>query len=91
MSTNIKKQFEEALDRLEKEAAAIGLSLTSICRATGVSRATPDRWRKETPMTIEILASMQKVVADKRAELALSGGEIDAAQRPSVKPSAAAA
>lgn len=91
MSTNIKKQFEEALDRLEKEAVAVGLSLTSICRATGVSRATPDRWRKETPMTIEILASMQKVVADKRAELALSGGEIDAALRPSVKPADVAA
>lgn len=70
MSKNIKQQFNAALDQLEKDAAEVGLTLTSICRTTKVSRATPDRWRKDTPMTVEILASMQKVVADKRAELA---------------------
>lgn len=85
MSANFKQQFNAALDQLEKDAAAVGLTLTSICRTTKVSRATPDRWRKETPKTVDILASMQKVVSDKRAQMALSGGAIEAALKPSVK------
>lgn len=70
MSTNFEQQFNAALDQLEKDATEVGLTLTSICRTTKVSRATPDRWRKETPKTVAILKAMQKVVSDKRAELA---------------------
>lgn len=68
---NFVDQFNSALDQLADEAKANGLTLTSICRQTGVSRATPDRWRKTTPKTILLLGEMQGIVEDakkKRAE-----------------------
>lgn len=67
---DFEKTFQEALDKLEVDAKAVGLTLTSICRDTGVSRATPDRWRKEPPKTVELLKKMQEVVEAKRQRLA---------------------
>lgn len=70
MVNNFEQAFQEALDKLEADAKEVGLTLTSICRDTGVSRATPDRWRKEPPKTVEILTRMQGVVDARRAKLA---------------------
>lgn len=67
---NFEKVFQQELDKLEADAKEVGLTLTSICRDTGVSRATPDRWRKEPPKTVEILTKMQNLVAERRAQLA---------------------
>lgn len=63
---NFVQVFHSALDQLEEDAKKEGLTLTSICRDTGVSRATPDRWRKEVPKTVELLGKMQDVVAARR-------------------------
>lgn len=63
---NFVKTFDDAIDKLEADAKEVGLTLTSICRDTGVSRATPDRWRKQTPKTIELLGQMQDLVTAKR-------------------------
>lgn len=63
---NFVKTFHGALDKLEADAKAVGLTLTSICRDTGVSRATPDRWRKSVPKTIVLLGEMQDLVEAKR-------------------------
>lgn len=69
MSTkNFVQVFHGALDQLEADAKQQGLTLTSICRDTGVSRATPDRWRKEVPKTVELLGRMQEVVEAKRVQ-----------------------
>lgn len=66
--SNFVNVFHCAIDAIEADAKAVGLTLTSICRDLEVSRATPDRWRKKVPKTIEIMAAMQKVVDDKRAK-----------------------
>lgn len=68
--TNFEKVFRDTLDKLEVDAKEVGLTLTSICRSTGVSRATPDRWRKQPPNTVEILTKMQGVVVAERERLA---------------------
>jgi hypothetical protein len=68
--TNFVQVFHQALDQLEAEAREVDLTLTSICRETGVSRATPDRWRKKIPTTIQLLSDMQQVVTDRKAKLA---------------------
>lgn len=65
---DFEKTFQDTLDQLEADAKREGLTLTSICRDTGVSRATPDRWRKQPPKTIEILKRMQGIVETKRQE-----------------------
>ncbi len=69
-SGNYIKDFYAELDTLEKDAAAVGMTITSICKATGISRATPDRWRRECPTTVMLLQRMQQVVRDEEARLA---------------------
>lgn len=66
---NFVQVFNDRVDQLEARAKRVGLTLTSICRETGVSRATPDRWRKQTPKTVQLLAEMEDIVSAKEAEV----------------------
>lgn len=51
--------FRERIDQIERRALKVGTSLTGICRGIGISRATPDRWRRDIPRTIEIVDQME--------------------------------
>lgn len=66
--------FRERLDRIETEARKVGLNFTSICEQAGISRATPDRWRRKLPKTVELVETMEKIIANKRAELDAARG-----------------
>lgn len=68
-TTTFEDQFKARVKAIEAEAAEIGETWSSICRETGISRATPDRWRAATPHTILLLDQMQAYVARRRAEL----------------------
>jgi len=59
------KVFNDRLDDIERRALTVGSNLTEICRDIGISRSTPDRWRRETPRTIEILEEMEQRVTVK--------------------------
>ena len=63
--TNFEDEFRQRIEKLETDAKSIGLNFTSICREAGVSRATPDRWKKSTPTTIALVAKMEGIVAEK--------------------------
>lgn len=65
----IEDDFNDALDRLERDAKTAGLTWSSVCRLAGASRATPERWHRSPPATVQILANMQRIVA---AELSRS-------------------
>lgn len=65
--------FKDRLAKLEREAAELGETLTSVCRATGISRATPDRWRREVPNTIVLLDKMEAYLAEKRRQVVAVG------------------
>ena len=65
---DISAQFQAAVVALESDAKKVGLTITSICRETGVSRATPDRWKREAPTTVQLLAKMQALVERKKRE-----------------------
>lgn len=54
--------FNERLDAIEAEANAHGLTMTDICRKSGISRATPDRWRKKPPKTVALLDEMEAIL-----------------------------
>lgn len=70
MSTKtFETEFRERIEAIERDAAEIGETWSSICRATGISRATPDRWRAATPNTVVLLDEMAAYVARRRAEL----------------------
>lgn len=55
--------FRARIAKIEADARDCGLNWTSICKEAGLSRATPDRWKKRTPKTIEILDRMEQIVA----------------------------
>jgi hypothetical protein len=68
-NTSFADVFKARMEKLEKDAKAVGLNLTSICKKADISRATPDRWKRTTPKTIEIVDKMEQVVAERHAEL----------------------
>lgn len=55
-------QFQARLDDIERRGKEQGLTLTHICRDSGVARATPDRWRVDTPKTITLVDELEAVV-----------------------------
>jgi len=68
---SFEQQFRQRLDEIIDRGEKIGFTLSHICRETGISRATPDRWRKCLPKTIELVDQMDAAVT--AAEQAKSG------------------
>lgn len=62
-------EFKRRIASIEADAKTVGLNFTSICKEAGISRATPDRWKRETPKTVQIVAKMEAIVAKRKAEL----------------------
>lgn len=54
--------FRERLENIDKSAQAAGINMTVVCKEAGVSRATPDRWKRNLPKTVEIVDMMESVV-----------------------------
>lgn len=67
--------FRKRIEKIEADARTVGLNFTSICKEAGISRATPDRWKRSTPKTIEIVQRMENIVASHRAESAPGTGQ----------------
>lgn len=77
MDQTFTDHFQQRLAKLEKEASDLGESWSSICRGTGISRATPDRWKREVPNTVVLLDKMEAYLADKRKQvMALGRGTV---------------
>jgi hypothetical protein len=57
------EEFRERVELLEQDARYAGTNLTEVCREAGVSRATPDRWKKNPPRTIQLLTLMEEIIA----------------------------
>ena len=55
--------FRSRISKIEEDARKVGMNFTTICKEAGISRATPDRWKRGTPRTIEIVDQMEKIVA----------------------------
>ena len=67
---NFSEFFLAEIDRLEGSARMAGETLTSLCRRAGVSRETPERWRRKLPSTIERMerlnAALTNIIAEKK-------------------------
>lgn len=61
--------FKKRIVQLERDARDVGLNLTSVCKLAGISRATPDRWKRKAPATIEIVTRMDAIIAEHRESL----------------------
>jgi len=71
-SKTFEAQFRDKLDEIETRAKEAGLNMTIICRETGISRATPDRWKRSLPKTVELVTAMEAVVEKRENEIATS-------------------
>jgi|GEM_PF-2840361 len=60
---NAYELFIDKLDEVQRRAERIGSNLTDVCREANISRATPNRWRREIPNTLEALVKMEEYVA----------------------------
>jgi len=60
--------FKDRIAKIEADAKSIGLNWTSICKEAGLSRATPDRWKKRVPKTIEVVTKMEEIVERHKAQ-----------------------
>lgn len=67
MSATFTDEFKNRIEVIESDARAVGLNFTSICKEAGISRATPDRWKRKTPKTVEIVTQMEAIVARQKA------------------------
>lgn len=79
MSKNFETVFRDKLDEIEERAREAGINMSVICREAGIGRATPDRWKRQIPKTIKLVAEMERVV-EEREEFLTKGtipGEID--------------
>jgi len=63
MQNTFEQEFRTRLDDIIKRGQAVGMTVTKLCKATGIARATPDRWRKKAPKTIELVDQFEAEVA----------------------------
>lgn len=57
-------EFQSRLSKIYERGKNAGLSVSAICEGAGVARATPDRWRAKTPLTVTLVDKMEAVVAE---------------------------
>lgn len=58
--------FQKRVKKIERDALRVGLNFTVICKQAGISRATPDRWKKSTPKTILLIAKLESIIEEAR-------------------------
>lgn len=68
MKASFQQVFLDRLDAIEREANQIGINITVVCAEAGISRANPDRWRRELPKTIQLVHRMELVVERHRVK-----------------------
>jgi hypothetical protein len=59
--------FDEAVAALHADAKALGIPMSQICTEAGVSRATPHRYLKVRPTTVDTVDRLQAAVDKHRA------------------------
>lgn len=60
--TTFKEEFVRRYDDIKARGEAVGMTVSDICKQAGVSRATPERWKKEIPLTIRLIDRMDEAV-----------------------------
>jgi hypothetical protein len=61
--------FRQRVEKIEADAKEVGLNFTSICKEAGISRATPDRWKRSTPKTVKLIQMIEDIIEARKAEI----------------------
>lgn len=68
VTNSFEAEFHRRLENIIERGKAVGLTVTKLCKQTGTARATPDRWRKEAPLSIKLVDKLEaEVVAAERS------------------------
>ncbi len=60
--TTFAQEHKRRLEALEARAKAAGSNITQVCKATGIARATYERWVERSPQTITKLDELEAEV-----------------------------
>jgi len=61
--TTFAQEHKRRLTALEARAKAAGSNITQVCKATGIARATYERWVERSPQTITKLDELEAEVS----------------------------
>lgn len=75
------QEFAARVRRIEQRAKAVGLTWTSLCAAGGIARATPDRWLRSTPKTVQLVDEFESMIREAEAEAVRQRDEAAAAKK----------
>lgn len=53
-------EFNRRIADIKRRAKNAGTSITALCEATGIARATPDRWEARAPKTIRLVDELER-------------------------------
>ncbi len=61
--TTFAQEHKRRMQALEARAKAAGSNITQVCKATGIARATYERWVERSPQTITKLDELEAEVS----------------------------
>lgn len=64
----IDTEFTERMRDIAARASRLGISISELCRRTDTARATPDRWMRRPPKSIETMAAFERELDKAEAE-----------------------
>ena len=76
---SLSQEFRSRFAELKKRSEAAGTNITQICKSSGVSRTTPERWGKRIPKSIllfdKVFAELERIEKEQLAMQDLSPRE----------------
>lgn len=72
METTFEEEFYRRVELIRERAKKAGTNITHLCRVSGVSRTTPERWEKRVPKSIglidQMMAALEEIERDNAAQ-----------------------
>lgn len=68
--TTFAAELQTRLKNMEARAKAVGSNMTQVCKATGIARATFERWHDRAPQSVSKVDELEAEVARLEAEKA---------------------
>ncbi len=57
----------ELFKKLQEDCEEAGTNITEVCREAKLNRSSIEKWKKETPLSIENLNKINAIIAEKKA------------------------
>jgi lambda repressor-like predicted transcriptional regulator len=64
MENTFEEEFYRRVELIKARAKKAGTNITHLCRESGVSRTTPERWEKRVPKSIALIDQMMAVLRE---------------------------